>query len=490
MASLPTLRASIDRAAADVGKREPVVDLDGTLQYILRTVGNVLQSMMDNDERPGNRAVHVLIVPADPAFARVQVGGLSVLLRAVCASARAAGGVTVLRTAACPDDVVAETAREVRRRELLAPVEWRDTPDDIPDGASLVLLTAAAVFEPATVAALVARARSQRQIVRCRRPGDTQIALWCAPAEQARELLDRLRACADVAQFDCPDARDADPGPALLERVSDDTSRRRAENEVLARSRKQSDSAVAKWFDRRISAALTRRILGTDTMPNQVTLANMLLGVAGAVMLLAPSHAARVVGGMLLVLTVIFDGCDGEIARVKFLESNAGRLLDFFTDNVVNATAILAAGLGYYLHGGSVFYYYASVTTFVLSVACVPPVYYLFFRRHKGAIQAEEAAEGFDPYRTAEGMSGRDFVYLIFFLSLVDRVHWFTPVCLVGLSVFFLLVSALALLRLLENAGFLPARETLALSPCGSPSVGTADDEHRPVVRDEARRPR
>jgi len=230
---------------------------------------------------------------------------------------------------------------------------------------------------------------------------------------------------------------------------------------VLIRARKQSDSAVARFFDRRISAALTRLLLDTRTTPNQVTIANTLVGLAGAFLLLAPTHAARLSGALLLVLTVILDGCDGEIARVKYLESNAGRLLDFFTDNVVNATAILATGLGHYLSGGHGFFYYASVATFVLALASVAPVYFLFFREHKAAALPGAATNGFDPYRAAESMSSRDFVYLIFFLAIPNRVYWFTPISLVGLSVFFLFVSALALRRLLTSARMLPARPLL-----------------------------
>jgi phosphatidylglycerophosphate synthase len=402
--------------------------------------------------------IHALIVPADPAFISARVGGLSVLLRSVCAAARAADTVTVLRTPVCTPAVVAEIDREVRRREALAPVEWADVPGEIPDGAALVLVTAAVIFEPATVAALVAEACSERRTLRRRCRGDAQAALWCAPPEHARGLLARLQQVADLARLDRADAADADSGTALLERVSDEESRRRADDAVLARARKQSDSAVARFFDRRISAALTRLLLGTPVTPNQLTMANTLVGLAGALLLLAPAHAARLSGVLLLVLTVILDGCDGEIARVKYLESNAGRLLDFFTDNVVNAVAILATGLGHYLNGGHVFFRYASVATFVLALASVAPVYFLFFREHKAAALPGAASKDFDPYRVAEGMSGRDFVYLIFFLAIPNRVYWFTPICLVGLSVFFLFVSVLALRRLLGNAWTLPAR--------------------------------
>lgn len=432
--------------------------------------------MLGQGERPGSGAIHALIVPADPAFASVRVGGLSVLLRAACALGRAADVVTVLRTPACGEALEAEVDRELRRRELRAAIEWKDAPGPIPEGASLVVLAGAAVLEPALVTALVARARSERVTLRCRRPGDARPVLWCAPPEGARELLERATQGAAV---DVPGARDADPGGALLEFVTDDTARRRAEWEVVARSRKQSDSAMAKWFDRHISTALTRQLLDTDVTPNRITIGNTVMGVLGALLLLAGPYGLQLAGAFLLVLTVIFDGCDGEIARIKFLESSSGRRLDFFTDNVVNAIAIPAAGLGHYLRGGAPFFYYASIANFLLAVGSIAPVYYLFFRRHKAAVASDGSPERADLYKTAEGMSGRDFVYLIFGLALFGRIHWFTPVCLVGLSVFFVLVSALAVGRILESAGLVAPRGDLALSPCGTaaePPVASPDD--------------
>lgn len=411
--------------------------------------------MSGEQERRRSGAVQALVVPNDPAFVDLRVGGISVLLRAVCALARVADRVTVLRTPVCTAIATDELERELRLREALAPVQWADAPGEVADGAALVLLTAPVVLEPATVATLIAQARAERRTLGCRRAGDLQTPLWCAPSERARDLLDRVREAVDVRGLIVSGAANADPGATLLQRVSDDVSRRRAEQAVLERARKQSDSVVARFFDRRISAALTRRLLDTPTTPNRVTIGNTLVGLAGAALLLAPAHSLHLAGAGLLVLTVILDGCDGEVARVKFLESRAGRLLDFFTDNVVNATAILATGLGHYLRGGHAFYYYASWATFVLALASVAPVYFLFFREHKAASGAAVAAHGFDPYRAAEGMASRDFMYLILLLTLVERAHWFTPIALVGLSVFFLVVSTLAVRRLLRSARLL-----------------------------------
>lgn len=446
--------------------------------------------MLGHGERPGSGAIHALIIPADRAFANERVGGLSVLLRAVCALGRVADTVTVLRTPACGDALAAQIDGEVRRRELTAAVEWKDAPPDVAPGATLVLLAAPAVVEPALVAALVGRARSEGRTLRCRRPGEAQPTLWCAPPGKAAELLDLVRQRPDGAPVDLPGAGEMDPGNALAELLPDATSRRRAEREVVARSRKQSDSAMAKWFDRHISTALTRRVLNTDLTPNQITVANTVVGVVGALLLLAASPGIQLAGAVLLVLTVIFDGCDGEIARIKFLESSSGRRLDFFTDNIVNATAILAAGLGHYLHGGPAFYYYASLANFALAVGSVAPVYYLFFRGHKAAVLAEAPPERADLYKTAEGMSGRDFVYLILFLAFFGRVYWFAPVCLVGLSVFFVLVSVLAVGRWLENVGVLTPRDDLALSPCGTAAVcGEPGAKRRAADSDDAGRP-
>jgi len=42
------------------------------------------------------------------------------------------------------------------------------------------------------------------------------------------------------------------------------------------------------------------------------------------------------VGGLLLAVTAIWDCCDGDVARLKFMESDFGETLDTICDNIIN----------------------------------------------------------------------------------------------------------------------------------------------------------
>jgi phosphatidylglycerophosphate synthase len=199
---------------------------------------------------------------------------------------------------------------------------------------------------------------------------------------------------------------------------------------------------------------MTRRLVPLPITPNQVTVIATLMGIVGAGFLALGTYGSQLLGSVFLVLSVVIDGCDGEIARLKYLESDFGRRLDFFLDNVVNTLGIFACSYGYYLQGGPSFYLWASFINAGAALASVFPVYWLFFRESKEAYSPTDvpaAAEGFDATKLAENIAGRDFVYLIFFLALIGRAHWFAYICLVGIVAFLGFVVALAARRALSR---------------------------------------
>src|SRR5262249_58166257 len=96
-----------------------------------------------------------------------------------------------------------------------------------------------------------------------------------------------------------------------------------------------------RWLDRRLSPAVTRLLLPTALTPNHVTAIGVAIGVAGGLLLGSAGTAGVVVGVAALVASGVLDCVDGEIARVKFVESKLGHVLDVTGDTVVHA-ALLA----------------------------------------------------------------------------------------------------------------------------------------------------
>jgi hypothetical protein len=118
------------------------------------------------------------------------------------------------------------------------------------------------------------------------------------------------------------------------------------ERQVLRSTGKPSDGLVSRLLNRPVSRLVSRLLVGTRVTPNQISLV-VLAVLAVSLWTLARGSASGFVIGMLLFhLASVLDGCDGEIARAKFLESPRGALLDTSVDLLGNFLLPFAIGLG------------------------------------------------------------------------------------------------------------------------------------------------
>ncbi len=118
------------------------------------------------------------------------------------------------------------------------------------------------------------------------------------------------------------------------------------EKRFLRASGKSQDGLVSRFINRPISRAISRVLLKTPVTPTAWTLAIFLLPVAGAAFLTRGDYFSVVVGLLFFQLYSILDGCDGEIARAKYLESPRGRQLDTWCDVIGNLLLVLGLGDG------------------------------------------------------------------------------------------------------------------------------------------------
>ena len=103
---------------------------------------------------------------------------------------------------------------------------------------------------------------------------------------------------------------------------------------------------MSRHVERRVSLAVTRRLVETSVTPNAMTLISVAIGLLGALGFLSPAPAFQLAGALLFLTHSILDGCDGELARLKFLESRWGAALDFWGDNVVHVAVFAALAVG------------------------------------------------------------------------------------------------------------------------------------------------
>jgi phosphatidylglycerophosphate synthase len=114
---------------------------------------------------------------------------------------------------------------------------------------------------------------------------------------------------------------------------------------------KPQDGFVSRFLNRPISRRITRFLLKFPIHPNAWTISIFVLPLIACVFLLRGDYVSIVIGAALFQVFSILDGCDGEIARAKNLESRFGERLDYFCDFIASLIYVLALGLG--LHRSS-----------------------------------------------------------------------------------------------------------------------------------------
>jgi CDP-L-myo-inositol myo-inositolphosphotransferase len=101
------------------------------------------------------------------------------------------------------------------------------------------------------------------------------------------------------------------------------------------------DGFISQYINRPLSRRLSLALLRTPLTPNHITLLSFFMGLLGAVGLATTDPWFWIAGGILIQVASIVDGCDGEIARIKLLQSPQGAWLD----TVLDRYSDLAIGL-------------------------------------------------------------------------------------------------------------------------------------------------
>ncbi len=142
------------------------------------------------------------------------------------------------------------------------------------------------------------------------------------------------------------------------------------EKRLLRGSGKSQDGLVSRFINRPVSRLISRALLKTPVTPSAWTLSIFLLPLAGAAFLTRGDYASVIVGLLFFQLYSILDGCDGEIARAKYLESRRGRQLDTWCDTVGNLLLVLGLGCGLSRQmAPSIFYFIESIIVAILIAA-------------------------------------------------------------------------------------------------------------------------
>ena len=193
---------------------------------------------------------------------------------------------------------------------------------------------------------------------------------------------------------------------------------------------KPQDGFISRFLNRPISSRITRLLVKLPIHPSAFTASIFVLPLVAGAFLLRGDYLGVLLGAALFQVFSVLDGCDGEIARARNLESKFGERLDNICDFLGSLIYVVALGTG--LH-----HFKEGVVCAVLITANE-----LLLRWGTGAkrVASEEFHESF--YARHHGMIGHSGL-----LDLGERfVWWLFQLTKRDVAIFFFL--ALALLNL------------------------------------------
>ena len=111
---------------------------------------------------------------------------------------------------------------------------------------------------------------------------------------------------------------------------------------------KLTDGPIAKVFNRPLSLRISAILLKTGITPNQVTFLSFILGLFGSLCFFSGEYVYLVAGGILVQFSSVVDGCDGEIARLKLMQTNYGGWFDAVLDRYADGLIVFGMIYGHW----------------------------------------------------------------------------------------------------------------------------------------------
>ena len=169
------------------------------------------------------------------------------------------------------------------------------------------------------------------------------------------DAMDRLRAeLPGATEVGADEVRPVGRELATSIRVTDEVSRKQAEDAVFAQLLRGDLGMVARHLNKPVSFRITRYLLcHLPFSPNQITVAAALVGLCGCALVATGYRWLMILGFFLAHAQSVLDGCDGELARVRFQQSKIGEWLDTFVDEALNVVLFACTGIGLYRATGS-----------------------------------------------------------------------------------------------------------------------------------------
>lgn len=131
--------------------------------------------------------------------------------------------------------------------------------------------------------------------------------------------------------------------------VDDGSALKNAKSMLIQQLRKNTDGPISRILNRPISIKISKLLLKTKITPNQISLVGFITAFFGALFFYVGEYIFLVIGGILVHLSSIIDGCDGEVARLKLVKTKYGGWFDAVLDRYADAIIIFGMIHGHWI---------------------------------------------------------------------------------------------------------------------------------------------
>lgn len=131
--------------------------------------------------------------------------------------------------------------------------------------------------------------------------------------------------------------------------VDDGSALKNAKAMLIQQLRKNTDGPISRILNRPISIKISKLLLKTKITPNQISLVGFITAFFGALFFYVGEYIFLIIGGILVQLSSIIDGCDGEVARLKLMQTKYGGWFDAVLDRYADAIIIFGMIHGHWI---------------------------------------------------------------------------------------------------------------------------------------------
>jgi phosphatidylglycerophosphate synthase len=287
------------------------------------------------DQRPT-----LLYVSHDPLVQvplTARIAGLPIAERVLRSAFRAGYGAVYVLAHEADSRTLRRIARDVRGRiEIVtSPDAWRKLIADLPTGTPLTAIPAGLVVSPALLEDAAALPLGANVMLDVPAGGEWPVSgllrLRAADAADVEALAGALHERL-ASRAPLPSGEDVSHARGrLVLRTLEPQDVEVAEQTIRRASYKPTDNKLAR-FNRRMSLPISTALIRTPLTANQLSVALVAVGFYSAWLFSLGHYWAGVLAAFLSLAASVLDGCDGEIARLKYQESALGCWIETFGD--------------------------------------------------------------------------------------------------------------------------------------------------------------